>query len=86
MVVKNGILNNTLQQLQLLYKKYSLEPGFFVKAGLKQGWNVVIGTNCQCRMAMSFAGREGVFGKQQIGLNRLQTFIGACAIPDLRRE
>jgi len=76
MVDKNRILNKTLQQLQLLYKKYSLEPGFFAKAGLKQGWNVVIGTRGQCGMAMSFAGREDVFGKQQLDLKRLQAFVG----------
>ena len=76
MADKNSVLDKTLRELRLLYDKYSLEPGLFVKAGLKQGWNVVIGTHGQCGMAMSFAGREDVFGKQQIDLNRLQTFIG----------
>jgi len=73
---KIKILQKTLQQLHVFYEKYSLVPGFFAKAGLKQGWNVVIGTYGQCGMAMSFAGREDVFGKQQLDLNKLQTFIG----------
>jgi uncharacterized protein (DUF4213/DUF364 family) len=72
----NAILERTLGELGILYKTRSLEPGIFVKAGLKQGWNVVIGTGEQCGMAMSFAGREDVFGRQQLDLQRLQSFIG----------
>ena len=76
MVNRNILLDKTLQKLRVLYEKYSLEPGFFVKAGLKQGWNVVIGTYGRCGMAMSFAGRDDVFGKQQLEPYRLQSFIG----------
>ncbi len=73
---RSRILDKTLQELRVLYKMYPLEPGIFVKAGLKQGWNVVIGTQGQCGMAMSFAGRDDVFGKQQIDCDRLRAFIG----------
>jgi uncharacterized protein (DUF4213/DUF364 family) len=76
MADKSSILDTTLRRLRSLYQRYSLEPGVLVKAGLKPGWNVVIGTRSQCGMAMSFAGREDVFGKQQLDLKRLQTFIG----------
>jgi uncharacterized protein (DUF4213/DUF364 family) len=69
-------LNKTLERLRILYDRYALEPGIFVKAGLKQGWNVVIGTHGQCGMAMSFAGRDDIFGHQQLDIFRLQTFIG----------
>ena len=72
----NSTLNKTLERLRILYKRYALVPGAFVKAGLKQGWNVVIGTEGQCGMAMSFAGREDVFGRQQLDLHKLQSFIG----------
>jgi uncharacterized protein (DUF4213/DUF364 family) len=73
---KNSILDNTLQRLRFLYRQCSLEPGALAKAGLKQGWNVVIGTLGQCGMAMSFAGRENTFGRQLLDLKKLQTFIG----------
>ena len=69
-------LEKTLDTLHVLYERYALEPGVFVKAGLKPGWNVVIGTQGQCGMAMSFAGRDDVFGRQQLDVLRLQTFIG----------
>jgi uncharacterized protein len=72
----NGALDRTLERLRALYKNFALEPGVFVKAGLKQGWNVVIGTHGQCGMAMSFAGRDDIFGKQGLDFHKLQTFIG----------
>jgi uncharacterized protein (DUF4213/DUF364 family) len=76
MPAKSGILDETLRLIHILYDRFALEPGVFVKAGLKQGWNVVIGTRGQCGMAMSFAGRENAFGKQRLDPNRLQVFIG----------
>ncbi|HTY61929.1 MAG TPA: DUF364 domain-containing protein [Acidobacteriota bacterium] len=65
-----------MERLRSLYDKFALEPGVFVKAGLKQGWNVVIGTRGQCGMAMSFAGRDDIFGKQRLDFHKLQAFIG----------
>ena len=72
----NNTLDKTLDMLRMLYKKHALEPGVFVKAGFKQGWNVVIGTHGQCGMAMSFAGRDDIFGQQQLDIRKLKTFIG----------
>jgi uncharacterized protein (DUF4213/DUF364 family) len=72
----DNTLNRTLERLHRLYKKHALEPGIFLKAGLKQGWNVVIGTRGQCGMAMSFAGRDDVFGRQHLDIHKLQSFIG----------
>jgi len=70
------IIDKTLEKLRFLYDRSALEPGVFVKAGLKQGWNVVIGTRGQCGMAMSFAGRDDVFGHHQLNVLHLQSFIG----------
>jgi hypothetical protein len=69
-------VDETLRRIKTLYREQKLNPGIFVKAGLKQGWNVVIGTGGQCGMAMSFAARDGVFGQQPLDLQKLQTFIG----------
>jgi hypothetical protein len=68
----SAILKTTLDELSILYTTHSLKPGIFVKAGLKQGWNVVIGTRGQCGMAMSFAGREDVFGRQEAVMQSTQ--------------
>jgi uncharacterized protein (DUF4213/DUF364 family) len=76
MLYSDSALDRTLERLCSLYKQFALEPGVFVKAGLKQGWNVVIGTHGQCGMAMSFAGRNDIFGKQLLDFRKLQTFIG----------
>lgn len=73
---RSTIVQKTLDKLVELYKNHSLEPGIFIKAGIKQGWNVVIGTRGQCGMAMSFAGRDDVFGRQKLDLPSLQKFIG----------
>jgi uncharacterized protein (DUF4213/DUF364 family) len=71
-----NVLKETLQRLHVLYTESNLRPGIFLKAGLKQGWNVVIGTDGQCGMAMSFTGWEGSFGKPRIDLTKLQASIG----------
>jgi uncharacterized protein len=76
MTNKSGILQKTLSRIRSLYQESGLEAGVFLKAGLKQGWNVVIGTRGQCGMAMSFAGWADVFGIQQIDLRKLQSCIG----------
>jgi uncharacterized protein (DUF4213/DUF364 family) len=72
----NTGMDETLAKLRFLYEKNAFEPGVFIKAGLKQGWDVVIGSRGQCGMAMSFAGRDDVFGHQRLDLLRLQSFIG----------
>jgi uncharacterized protein (DUF4213/DUF364 family) len=70
------ILDETLDRIRTLYEANGLEPGTFLKAGLKQGWNVVIGTNGQCGMAMSFSGWEGIFGQQSLDVEKLRSFTG----------
>jgi uncharacterized protein (DUF4213/DUF364 family) len=70
------ILQQTFKRLELLYKEEHLAPGRFVKAGLKPGWNAVIGTEDQCGMAMSFTNSAEAFGEPRIDLDRVKSFIG----------
>jgi uncharacterized protein (DUF4213/DUF364 family) len=74
--MKTRILEETLERLEFLYKKVQLKPGKLVKAGLKPGWNAVIGTHGQCGMAMSFAGSSDAFGEPKMDLERLKTYVG----------
>jgi uncharacterized protein len=73
--VEIRILGETLARLESLYKKEKLNPGVLVKVGLKPGWNVVIGTEGQCGMAMSFTNSTESFGKPSLNVPRLQSFI-----------
>jgi uncharacterized protein (DUF4213/DUF364 family) len=70
------VLEDTLGRLETLYKEVQLKPGKLVKAGLKPGWNAVIGSHGQCGMAMSFTGSAEAFGEPKIDLERLRTFVG----------
>lgn len=69
------ILEEMLGKLHDLYQAEGLKPGLLLKVGLKAGWNVVIGTDGQCGMAMSFTGSEEAFGKPKLDMPRLQTFM-----------
>ena len=69
------ILKKTFQCLEYLYSQENLYPGVFRRAGIKPGWNVVIGSNGQCGMAMNFTG-GGVFGREEIDINKLRSFTG----------
>jgi uncharacterized protein len=70
------ILGKTFQCLEALYAAECLKPGIFLKAGIKPGWNVVIGSAGQCGMAMNFTGAGGVFGNEEIDLEMLKSFTG----------
>ncbi len=74
--MKTYILEETLARLESLYKQEQIMPGTLVKAGLKPGWNAVIGTAGQCGMAMSFTGSTDAFGEARIDLDRLKSNIG----------
>jgi uncharacterized protein len=73
---KKQFLEKTLARLGDLYRQEKLTPGVLVKAALKPGWNVVIGTGIQCGMAMSFSGPSEAFGTHKIDLERLKSYIG----------
>jgi len=72
----NNILKETLARLRDLYAKSGLKPGALLKAAVKQGWNVVIGSDGQCGMAMNFTGCADAFGEPQLDLAALQASIG----------
>jgi uncharacterized protein (DUF4213/DUF364 family) len=74
--VKSDVLLETLERLGFLYPREQLNPGRLLKVALKPGWNVVIGTNGQSGMAMSFTGSTDAFGEARIDLERLKTFVG----------
>ena len=79
MVEKDDILIEILEHLKSLYASSTLKPGRLLRVGLKSGWNVVIGTDGQCGMAMNFSGDEKAFGKYRIDTRRLKSFIGKLA-------
>jgi uncharacterized protein (DUF4213/DUF364 family) len=74
--MKIDILEETLKRLEALFQQVQLKPGKLVKAGLKPGWNAVIGTHGQCGMAMSFTGSSDAFGEPKIDLERLKSYVG----------
>jgi uncharacterized protein (DUF4213/DUF364 family) len=74
---KQSIIDKTFDRLRSLYEKNGFKPGRFLKAGLKQGWNALIGSEGQCGMAMSFSGFEAAFGRHPLDVPRLQSFIGS---------
>jgi uncharacterized protein len=74
--MSNNILKETLARLHDLYAKSDMKPGILLKAAVKQGWNVVIGSDGQCGMAMNFTGWADAFGEPQLDLAALQASIG----------
>lgn len=70
------ILKKTFQCLKDIYLHEGLKPGTFIKAGIKPGWNVIIGSDGQCGMAMNFTGAGGTFGREIIDLDKLKSFAG----------
>jgi uncharacterized protein len=73
---KDRFLEKTLARLEDLYRQENLTPGVLLKAALKPGWNVVIGTGIQCGMAMSFAGSNDVFGEARLDREKLKSYVG----------
>ena len=73
---ERNILKETLERLHTLYAKSDIQPGTLKKVALKGGWNVVIGTNGQCGMALSFVGWIGAFREASLDIEGLQASIG----------
>jgi uncharacterized protein (DUF4213/DUF364 family) len=69
-----NFLKRTLERLEDLYHQEKLTPGILLKAAVKPGWNVVLGTGNQCGMAMSFSGES--FGASRLDLEKLKSHIG----------
>jgi uncharacterized protein len=70
------VLTETLSRLRQLYTQFGLTPGTLRRVAVKQGWNVVIGSDGQCGMAMNFTGWERAFGEPQLDFAQLQASIG----------
>ncbi len=73
---EKNILKESLDRLHKLYAESDMEPGILTKVALKGGWNVVIGTNGQCGMALSFVGWIGAFREASLDIELLQASIG----------
>ncbi len=73
--MQTKIIQETLERLESLYRKENLKPGKLVKVGLKPGWNVILGTEGQCGMAMSFTNSEA-FGEPKTDFEKVKKFIG----------
>lgn len=76
MIQNKNILEEILESIENLYTRSTIKPGIFLKAGIKSGWNAVIGTEDQCGIAMNFKGWESVFGKPKMDTARIQSYIG----------
>ena len=72
----SGVLQQTLARLEALYRQEGLKPVHLVKIGVKPQWNVVIGTDGNCGMAINFTGVHQVHGDQEIELSELQSLVG----------
>ena len=73
---ERNILKETLERLHKLYAESDILPGTLKKVALKGGWNVVIGTNGQCGMALSFVGWIGAFREASLDVEALKASIG----------
>jgi uncharacterized protein (DUF4213/DUF364 family) len=76
MAKTSNVLEDTLSRLNVLYRQKNLVPGEFLRAGVKGGWNAIIGTCGQCGMAMNFTNDESAFGVPNLDIPKIQSFIG----------
>jgi uncharacterized protein (DUF4213/DUF364 family) len=70
------ILQEVYDQLEKLYAQERLTAGVLLKVGIKPGWNVLIGSDGQCGMALNFTGSESSFGAARLDVSRLQSYVG----------
>ncbi len=69
-------LQQTLAKLELLYKRENLKPVFLQKIGIKPQWNVVIGTDGNCGMALNYSGAYSEDSDQEIKIDQLKSLVG----------
>jgi len=70
------LLKHTLHRLRHLYETARLEPGRVIEIGLKPQWNVVIGSDGQCGMAINFTGIHSLQETPEPDLEKLKSYIG----------
>jgi uncharacterized protein len=71
-----SLLKHTLHRLRHLYETEGLKPGVVLEIGLKPQWNVVIGSNGQCGMAINFTGIHSLQETPEPDLEKLKSYIG----------
>jgi uncharacterized protein (DUF4213/DUF364 family) len=76
MYKKNDILIRTLQRLESLYREESVRPGVIAKIVIKPQWNVIIGTDGQCGMAINFTGVHDIYDNVQLSAAPFKALIG----------
>jgi uncharacterized protein len=74
--MKDNVLVASFSRLKELYQEKKLEPGKLQRVGVNGGWNAVIGTNNQCGMAFNFSGNETAFGRPNLDVKKIQSFLG----------
>jgi uncharacterized protein len=73
---------NTLERafiiIKQIYKEESLDPGLLKSIGIKQQWNIVIGTDQQAGMALNFTGFHSVYGDSDFSglIKKVHKLIG----------
>lgn len=70
------LLKHTVHRLRHLYETEGLKPGRVLEIGLKPQWNVVIGSNGQCGMAINFTGIHSLQETPEPDLERLKSYVG----------
>lgn len=77
MSYQSSLLQEILERLRELYRhEKNVRPGKFVRAGIKNTWSAVIGTDGQCGMAMNFSSGSPSFGTPHLNEAKISSFIG----------
>jgi uncharacterized protein (DUF4213/DUF364 family) len=76
MACRENILEETLTRLKVLYQEEKLVPGTITWIAIKPQWNVIIGTNGQCGMAINFTGIHDIYRNPEVSAKSLKPLIG----------
>jgi len=75
-----NLLKHTLHRLRHLYETEGFKPGVVLEIGLKPQWNVVIGSDGQCGMAINFTGIHSLEETAEPDLEKLKSYIGGSLV------
>lgn len=76
-ILRNDTIEATRERLKALYGQENLDPGTVLKIGVKPQWNVIIGTNGQCGIAINFTGKHAVYGEAAgVEAIKLRSLVG----------
>jgi len=62
---KNSILKRAFESVAKTYRLENRTPGTLRSIGIKPQWNVVIGTQGQCGLALNFTGEHAVYAQKE---------------------